>query len=435
MTARRHLAAFLLLALLAGCGGAPAPQQLTTAAPTAADAQLATAARAVANGQPAAAVLIYEPLAARGNGAAQVALANLLLRGAGIVRNPPRAIDLLQQAIASNVTEAARILGDVYLDGDGVPTDRERALQLYRLAAAQGDDVAKFRLASAVLEDPDAEAEARRLAVEEVRRTARAGIVQAQLALGELYADGRLGRRDPIEAARWYAVALEPLRAEANAGDPQAQERVGDMHRDGKGTLADGRAALGWYERAAANGRLPAVMRLARIHEKGATGLEPNPVQAVRWLQLAAEQGDRTAIYDLARRTFQGDGVLIDRAAALEQFQLAAEAGETRAFRWIGEILEEPDSGSRYTEAAEWYLRAAGTGDGKAMFKLAELHEKARLGPADPVEALVWYQLASEHGYERGAERVARLDRKLEPREKQRAAVEVIRLRSTVGKI
>lgn len=357
--------------------------------------------------------------------AAQVELARRHESGAA-PGDAARAARLYAAAAGAGDAEAMRDLADLHVDGRGVPRDEERALELYRAAAARGEPAARYRAATLVLESPEASDAERRAAADDIEAAARGGHVQAQIGLAELMLEGRWRRRDALEAARWYAVALEPLRAEAAAGDGWALQRLGDLYRDGHGVPADGRIAANWYRQALEAGRASAEMRLARLYERGAPGLDPDEAEAASWLARAAERGDRVAMYDLARRHLRGAGVARDPKAALALFQGAADGGEERAFRYLGELLADPAMpGANAQEAAYWLERAAGTGDGKAMFQLAELHEKSPLVEPDFERALVWYALASLYGYERGAERVERVAERLDPVARNRAADEV----------
>ena len=73
-------------------------------------------------------------------------------------------------------------------------------------------------------------------------------------------------------------------------------------------------------------------------------------------------------------------------------------------------------------EAMAWYDEAARQGDAKALFKLGEAYERGRGEAVDPVQAMSWYTLAEEQGYERASERVARLGAALDPAATQAAA-------------
>ena len=80
------------------------------------------------------------------------------------------------------------------------------------------------------------------------RRLAKAGDMNAQVALAGLYRGG-IGRDvDLVRAAHWYARA-------AIAGDAVAQMNLGEMYQFGRGVPRNLVDAFIWYDRAARQGR------------------------------------------------------------------------------------------------------------------------------------------------------------------------------------
>ncbi len=92
-------------------------------------------------------------------------------------------------------------------------------------------------------------------AFEEWRALARAGEVEAQVALAGLYLAGQGTRADADEALRWYRLA-------ADRGDAVAQLNLGDILNRGLGVARDPVGAYVWFALAAAQGRhWPALRR------------------------------------------------------------------------------------------------------------------------------------------------------------------------------
>ena len=83
----------------------------------------------------------------------------------------------------------------------------------------------------------------------EWRALARAGDLEAQVALAGLYMNGEGVAPDMAAAIRWYRRAGE-------AGHPVAQLNLGDIHNRGLGVPRDVVAAYVWFSLAAAQGRL-----------------------------------------------------------------------------------------------------------------------------------------------------------------------------------
>ena len=72
------------------------------------------------------------------------------------------------------------------------------------------------------------------LIIEQLRKDAGEGDVEAQFHLGYMYAEGELVPKDNQEAAKWYRKAAEQ-------GDSKAQFFLGHMYYEGEGTHAQDR--------------------------------------------------------------------------------------------------------------------------------------------------------------------------------------------------
>ena len=79
---------------------------------------------------------------------------------------------------------------------------------------------------------------------------------------------------------------------------------------------------------------------LARLYLDG-TGVERDPRQAARWLNLAAEKGHHQSQALLGRMLFTGQGVPRERAAGLMWLTLARDASEEPKDQWILDLYEE----------------------------------------------------------------------------------------------
>jgi len=78
-----------------------------------------------------------------GDARAQRLLALRYRRGRGVEQNDVLAAEWMEKAAMQGLSLAERDLGTFYHHGIGVLRDLQQALQLYRLAAQQGDPIAK----------------------------------------------------------------------------------------------------------------------------------------------------------------------------------------------------------------------------------------------------------------------------------------------------
>lgn len=99
-----------------------------------------------------------------------------------------------------------------------------------------------------------------------------------------------------LEAGQYYAEAAKWYRRAADEGRSESQYRLGAMLLKGHPRMSPDRpalpaqplAAIGLLTRAAQQGHDRAQLELGRCYWNG-TGVSPNPVEAYRWLLLAAE--------------------------------------------------------------------------------------------------------------------------------------------------
>jgi TPR repeat protein len=113
----------------------------------------------------------------------------------------------------------------------------------------------------------------------------------------------------------------------------------------------------------------------------------------------AAEQGDADAQFNLGRLYHKGRGVPQDDTQSAFWFRKAAEQGNADAQYLLGltyalgEDVPQDD-----TQAAAWYRKAAEQGVVRAQFNLGLLYKDGRGVPQDDAQAVFWYRKAAEQG-------------------------------------
>jgi hypothetical protein len=300
--------------------------------------------------------------------------------------------------------------------------ERDQALAVYATLAATGDPTVLYEYARLLESGPGATQADRDRAMGYYRQAAADGLVDAQLRLANLLYLGEGVPRDLGEAAKYYDQVRALIEPRADAGDAQAQEWLGDLYREGRGVAQNGDFAVYWYTQAAQAGRVSSYVKLARMFERGEAGVGVQIDEALRYYELAGENNHAQSLFTIAKRYADGEGVTPDKVRAVELFEQAAAAGDTRAYARLGDLYADTgELPSNARLAADWYERAAGTGDEKAMFKLAELYDRGRLGPRDPIAAYEWYLLAARNDHPRATERLDRLSTVLSSAQQTRA--------------
>ena len=247
------------------------------------------------------------------------------------------------------------------------------------LRAATGLPTAHYLLGSLA----EAEGDPAR-AVTEYRTAAEAGHRDSRTRLGLALMRGQGVRRNLTEAETW-------LRRAALDGDATAAAHLGDHHA-GTSNLTE---AARWHRQAAVLGHAPAARALARLIQLGAEG-QPDPLEALTWLQAAIEGGEAAAWPDLGALILSSP--LPPRTAAdlhgwLRRMMRAKHPG---AGLYAG-ICHNNGIGTERNEAQalRHYLMAAAMGAVEAMPAAAEMLLNGRGVPADPALARAMFRYAA----------------------------------------
>jgi TPR repeat protein len=191
--------------------------------------------------------------------------------------------------------------------------------------------------------------------ITELDQQARIGTLGAIWKLGRMYAEG-----DGVTADKGKAFAyFQRLANEQSNVNPTAPEaalvanafvRLGQYYLDGiPGTVnADPGRAREMFQFAASYFASPeAQYQLGKLYLDG-TGVPKNPLQAARWLQLAANKGEYRAQALLGSLLFKGEGVPRQAARGLFWLTLAKDAAKPDE-TWIAEAFA--DASARASDA------------------------------------------------------------------------------------
>ncbi|HWI86953.1 MAG TPA: tetratricopeptide repeat protein [Sphingomonas sp.] len=173
-----------------------------------------------------------------GSAEAQARLGQMLLDGDGLPQDSREAFAWFERAARAGHLEAANMVGRCHDLGWGTPVDKGKAAAWFRQAAARGLTWAKYNYATLLaLGQGVPEDKAAALAL--LREAAAEGNAKAWNFVGSFHEDGWAVARDMTEAARCYAIA-------ATGGDFRGQFNHGRMFAIAG--LAE--QALSWMERA-----------------------------------------------------------------------------------------------------------------------------------------------------------------------------------------
>lgn len=148
----------------------------------------------------------------------------------------------------------------------------------------------------------------------------------------------------------------------------------------------------------ARNGDLEAMNYLGYLLVSGSEGVEPNVEEGLRWITLAAEEGDVKAASNLGWLYIEGEFLQRDLEQGVKWLSKAADAGLPVAKSILGDLYLEGKGLPQDSLAADSLYREAFEGGlGDAGFKLYALNADsyARLAPSEMVEVGKYYYLRS----------------------------------------
>lgn len=286
----------------------------------------------------------------------------------------------------NNDSDVFYILGKMYYHGFGVKQNRLRAFENFYCAADISDHQSALFYVARMLRDGDG-------ANKEVNKSVRA------------------------------------FKRLADNGHAKAQLILGIMHLEGSEVDQNSVAAVMWLRKAAKQGNIDAIYRLAQIYIKGSEPIEADIAEAISLHTQATERGHTDAPYRLGQIFQKGHGVPTDIAAAKHWFSIAAERGHKKAKKLIedcaskvtidaknkasqadaqfelGQIYENGDGVEQsYREAKKWYLKAAELGDVRAQYRLAILFEKGVRGIPRNIEQAEYWGIKAADGEDPNAQ-------------------------------
>lgn len=169
--------------------------------------------------------------------------------------------------------EAQYEVGIMYLKGQGVDQDRDKAMYWLKAAADSGYQLASSKLGR--IEEQEAK-------FRELQESASAGKVDAQYELAMMYLKGRGVEADGAKARDWLQKA-------ADSNDSKAITRLGIVNYKGEGGKVDYKRALTLFNRVADKSVL-AQYYLGEMYAGGA-GTKRDYVMAISWYKKAADGG------------------------------------------------------------------------------------------------------------------------------------------------
>jgi len=250
----------------------------------------------------------------------------------------PKALAAYRKAHGRGSAVAANNLGAMYIHGEGVRVDQDRATQLIRSAAHRGLTFAMGTMAVRSREGRGMKA-SQRLSFYWYERAHEAGDAIATNDLAVMYQHGYGVRKNDERALSLFS---EALKRDPNAGI--AAYNIARAYEEGDGVNADLIWARGYYTSAFEAGYADAANDLGRFHAEG-LGTIADPEQAVVWYKRGADLGSFPSMIGLADAHLEGAGVVQNLDEAWSLYLAALDLDPNDAWRaYIDERLDEVSS-------------------------------------------------------------------------------------------
>jgi TPR repeat protein len=206
------------------------------------------------------------------------------------------------------------------------------------------------------------------------RRTLAVAIFGTAIGVSAAFAQSKSAAPDPAFAAYQQgqyltAFALATQRIEENK-NPAAMTLVGELLANGLGVKPDEKRAAYWYKLAADAGDREAIYALGLLHLEG-RGVDKNREEAARRFRDAAARGQPAAAYNLALLYLEGKVFPRDVLAAMRWFRVGAEQDLADAQHALAILHKDGDGVQKdLTQATRWLERAANLDHVPAMIEL-----------------------------------------------------------------
>lgn len=227
-----------------------------------------------------------------GQGFAQYALGKKYRDGQGVERNIQKAVELFTLAAKQGNSFAAFALGKMFLSNDAsLPRDEAAALNWITYASERGNQFAQCYLGKLLLKGADGIPQDTNAALRWLCASVDQGNVYAEYALAMAYLKGKIVPKDALKA-------LELLRHASSQDNQFAQYQLGKMMLQGEEAPKDVATAVHWLTVSAMHGNQYAQYTLGKLYLLG-KDVEKDKDSAAKWFQMAADQGNEYAQYFL----------------------------------------------------------------------------------------------------------------------------------------
>ena len=276
--------------------------------------------------------LKYHLMAAKQNHLiSQYVLGLLYHYGTGQDKDIKKAIKYYLMAANGGYAEASFKLGEIYRHGTGQDKDLKKAIKYYLMAANGGYAEASFKL-GLIYGDGMGQDEDLKKAIKYFLMAGNEGYAKAFWFLGSIYRDKKVSVFNLNKAFSFYMLGAE-------LGDTNSYNSLAYAYETGEGVNRDIKKSVFWYMKALRSEDKDAIsgaaLGLGAIYKYDSPEVSNSFDKAVSFFNIAIEEGNEGACYELADMYLKGHGVEVNYLKAVELFKTAHSKGMKRATEWL----------------------------------------------------------------------------------------------------
>jgi TPR repeat protein len=208
-----------------------------------------------------------------------------------------------------------------------------------------------------------------------LERAAQKDSLDAQMMLGASYLSGTKLPKDPRLASQYLLQAAQQQHVVGDLRSSQAlaQYWIALMYEQGNGLDKSHEKAIQFLQMAADNGNSPALYDLASLYNVGSGGISKDVPHACELFEKAANRGNVPAMHNAGYCYQVGLGGKKDEGKAIEYYTKAAEGGSVRSQRNLGILFGQLGQ----AEKSYFWLRvaeASGDAETKPLIDVVKGH-------------------------------------------------------------
>ena len=310
-------------------------------------------------------------------------LALMYMNGDGVKQDYNKAKELFELSSQQNNHYAFLGLGNLYRYGLGVEKDIDKASFYYRQSAKQNNLSAIFNIGLIYYEKYDFIN-----AKECFERASKQNYSFASMLLGTLYKNGYGVKKDYSKVKKYYEIAIEQNNLNKSFINSDIYNNLGELYES---LEKDFSKAKECYEQASDLGNSNALIKLGNLYYFG-NGVKQSYEKAKEFYELASKQNNSIAYINLGNLYFNGLGAVKDIPKARFYYTNASKLNDSDAFLNLGQLsYYEKD----YSSAKYYFEQAIKLNNPFAYFNLGFLYEKGFGVDQNIMKAKRLYELSS----------------------------------------